>query len=57
MGASFLDGPTLSMSCCIGSGCLAGLMIFEENAAFARQPYWGGDAWKADSSVEVGSSG
>jgi hypothetical protein len=38
MGASFLDGPTLSMSCCIGHGCLAGLMIFEENAVCARQP-------------------
>jgi hypothetical protein len=57
MGASFLDGPTLAMSCCIGRGCLAGLMIFEENAAFARQPCWRGDAWKADSSVEDGFSG
>jgi hypothetical protein len=57
MGASFLDGPTLSMSRCIGHGCLAGLMIFEENAVFARQPFWRGGTWKADSSLESSFSG
>jgi hypothetical protein len=35
-GRSFLDEPTLSMSRYIGYGCLAGLMIFEENKVFAR---------------------
>jgi hypothetical protein len=44
------------MSRCIGNGCLAGLMIFEENAVFARQPLWCGSAWKADSPVEDGIS-
>jgi hypothetical protein len=57
MGVSFLDGPTLSTSFCIGSGCLADLMIFEENAAFARHPSWSGDTWKADYSGEYGFPG
>jgi hypothetical protein len=56
MGASFLDGPTLSTSSCIGRGRLAGLMIFEENTVYARQHYWREDTWIADSSVEHGSS-
>jgi hypothetical protein len=57
MGASFLDGPTLSMPLCIGRGCLAGLMIFEENTAFVRHPSWRGGTWKADCSKEYGFSG
>ncbi len=32
-------------------------MIFEENAAFALCPCWCGETWKADSSVEHGTSG
>jgi hypothetical protein len=57
MAASFLDGPTLSTSRYIGGGCLAGLMIFEENTVFARHPQWGDGSWKADCSVGYGFFG